>query len=195
MNEFLKLEYEQCLKLINYYDERHHSLLKYACGLSSAVPSLLLALWNIKDSDNKYFWLFSTLISFATTVSLLSIFTTLVQTRLYFVYPARQVNAIRKYCLLSNATDFLDNQMYLDTRFSAFKLLSTHTILNGFIALQIGVFFGITIFSYFFSKQMLSSLYLAFVFGGALSVFVFLLSAWYLYTKSKYHPDISIHNN
>ena len=46
MNDFLKTEYEQCLSLIKYYDERHHSLVKYASGLSSAFPSLLMAIYH-----------------------------------------------------------------------------------------------------------------------------------------------------
>jgi hypothetical protein len=195
MNDFLKLEYEQCLKLVCYYDERHQSLVRYACSLSSAIPSVLLALWNIKDGSNQYFWLFSTLISFATTISLLSIFTVLTQTRLYFVYPTRQVNAIRNFLLQNCAAPFLENQMYLDTKFNAFKWLSTHTILNAFIALQIGVFSGLTLFSYLFHEKMLSILYFSLLLAIAIATIVFSISSWYLYTKSKYHPDISIHNN
>ncbi len=195
MNEFLKIEYEQCLKLIVYYDERHQSLVKYAAGLSSGVPSILLAIWNLGGGANQYFWQFATLISGVTAISLLSIFTVLTQTRLYFVYPARQVNAIRKLLLQSIVPEFSENQMYTDTNFNAFKWFSTQTVLNLFVALQIGAFFGLTIFCCMFSLMtakylILVSLLLAVI----ITVTVFSLSAWYLYKKSSHHPDISIHN-
>jgi len=156
MNEFLKIEYEQCLKLISYYDERHQSLVKYASSISSAIPTLLFAIWNLGNGANQYFWQFATLISGITAISLLSIFTVLTQTRLYFVYPARQINAIRKLSLKNIAPEFCDNQMYLDTKFSAFKWFSTQTVLNGFIALQIGAFIGLTVFCSLFSIRVVT---------------------------------------
>jgi hypothetical protein len=115
MNEFLKLEYEQCLSLIKYYDERHHSLVKYSSGLSSAVPSLLLAVYQLSGSAVNYFWQFTTIISVVTTIGLLSLFTVLIQNRLYFIYPARQVNSIRKNSLENLVEANFENQMYLNT--------------------------------------------------------------------------------
>lgn len=198
MNEFLKLEYEQCLKLITYYDERHHSLVKYAAGLSSAIPSLLLAIWNLSNGANVYFWQFATLISVITAIGLSSIFTVMVQTRLYFIYPVRQVNAIREVSLADNevAKVFSNNQMYLSTNFSAFKLLSAHTVLNGFIALQIGAFFGLSLFCYMFDgvDEGTTLIYESVVAGLIVASAIFGLSAWYLHVMSKYHPDVSVHN-
>ncbi len=89
MDDFLKTEYEQCYSLIKYYDERHQALVKYASGLSGAIPSLLLAIYQLNGSAEQYFWKFTFIISLVATLGLLSIFTVLIQTRLYFIYPAR----------------------------------------------------------------------------------------------------------
>lgn len=193
MDEFLKIEYEQCLSLIKYYDERHQSLVKFSAGLSSAVPSLLLAIFQLGGQAATHFWEFTALISGVTALGLLSIFTVLVQTRLYFIYPARQVNAIRRVGLDSQ-TEFSDNQMYLDTTFSAFKWSSSHTLLNAFVALQIGAFSSLLTYSFYVGS--LTQGCIIFVTSGVglfVSVLVFGSSAWYLHTKSKKNPDESIH--
>ncbi|MFK5893115.1 MAG: hypothetical protein QM504_07825 [Pseudomonadota bacterium] len=194
MNEFLKIEYEQCLALIKYYDERHHSLVKYASGLSGAIPSLLLAIFQLGEKINPFFWQFTFIISLLTTIGLLSIFTVLIQTRLYFIYPARQVNSIRKHSLDEFNDCEFKNQMYLNTTFNAFKWSSSQTLLNLLIVLQIGVFTGLTVYGYMLSKGIevcvigtsLSS-------GILMSIILFGTSSWYLYKNSKYHPDKSIH--
>jgi hypothetical protein len=193
MDEFLKLEYEQCLGLIKYYDERHQSLVKFCAGLSSAVPSLLLAIFQLGSEVTPYFWKFTTLISGVTAIGLLAIYTVLIQTRLYFIYPARQVNAIRR-TVLSTHTGFTDNQMYLDTSFNALKWTSSHTLLNAFVALQIGSFISLVLYSVCWKS--LNTIYFASVtvgVGFVSACIVFGLSAWYLHTKSQYHPDRSVH--
>jgi hypothetical protein len=193
MNEFLKIEYEQCLSLIKYYDERHQSLVKFCAGLSSAVPSLLLAIFQLGGQAATHFWEFTALISGVTALGLLAVFTVLVQTRLYFIYPARQVNAIRRVGLESQ-TEFSNNQMYLDTTFNAFKWSSSHTLLNAFVALQIGAFLAVLAYSLYSGSATQGCV--IFVASGAglfFSALVFGSSAWYLHTKSKQHPDESIH--
>ncbi|WP_303903588.1 hypothetical protein [Thiohalomonas denitrificans] len=193
MNEFLKIEYEQCLSLIKYYDERHQSLVKFCAGLSSAVPSLLLTIFQLGDQAATHFWEFTALISGVTTLGLLSVYTVLVQTRLYFIYPVRQVNAIRRVGLDSQ-TEFTNNQMYLNTTFSAFKWSSSHTLLNGFVALQIGAFSSLSTYSlYADSTKPDCAVITAAGIGLFLSLLVFGISAWYLHAKSKQSPDKSIH--
>ena len=194
MNEFLKTEYEQCLMLLKYYDERHQSLVKFTSGLSSGVPSLLLAFYGLGGATVVHFWKFASLLSAMTAISLLAIFTVMVQVRLYFIYPARQVNAIRKAALEDVSELFTNNQMYLDTTFSAFKWASAHSLLNAFVALQIGAFVGLAIFGLYFESR--DTDYLVLVSGGgsiATASIVFGLSAWYLHAKSKYQADRSIH--
>ena len=193
MNGFLKIEYEQCLSLIKYYDERHQSLVKFCAGLSSAVPSLLLAIFQLGNNVAEHFWQFTAVISIVTALGLLAIFTVLVQTRLYFIYPVRQVNAIR-FTALQAQSVFTNNQMYLDTNFNAFKWLSSHTLLNAFVALQIGAFFAMSVYS--INIESLNPgclLWLAIGVGICGALVIFGLSAWYLNTKSKQHPDVSIH--
>lgn len=193
MNEFLKIEYEQCLDLVKYYDERHQSLVKFCAAMSSAVPSLLLAIFQLGNNVAVHFWIFTSIISLATALGLLAIFTVLVQTRLYFIYPTRQVNAIRRVALQTQNV-FNDNQMYLDTTFNAFKWTSSHTLLNGFVVLQIGMFIGLFIYSTFIGTEAQKYLlWLAACVGLLSSILIFGFSAWYLYSKSKQHPDASVH--
>ena len=193
MDEFIKTEYEQCLSLVKYYDERHQSLVKFCAGLSSAVPSLLLAIFQLGDDVAIHFWKFTAVISIGTALGLLAMFTVLIQTRLYFIYPARQVNAIRKEALIIQS-GFTNNQMYLDTNFNAFKWTSTQTLLNGFVALQVGLFVGLFIFSSYFNTVDIGCLsWYAVVSGLIFALTIFGLSAWYLISKSKLHPDASVH--
>lgn len=193
MDEFLKIEYEQCLSLIKYYDERHQSLVKFCAGLSSAVPSLLLAIFQLGNGVSVHFWKFTAVISIGTALGLLAIFTVLIQTRLYFIYPARQVNAIRLTVLQAQSV-FTNNQMYLDTEFSAFKWLSSHTLLNAFVVLQIGVFIAMSVYSMKIDTVNQNCLlWVAIGAGLFVALVIFGLSAWYLYSKSKQHPDVSIH--
>ena len=193
MDDFLKTEYEQCISLIKYYDERHQSLVKYCAGLSSAVPSLLLAIYQLGGDAVTHFWKFTSLISGVTAIGLLALFTVLIQTRLYFIYPARQVNAIRRVFLESQSV-FSDNQMYLDTTFNAFKWSSSHTLLNAFVALQVGAFAGLFVYSIDPDSSAQ-----AYVFSIAAAVcllvtaITFGVAAWYLHSKSKQHPDVSVH--
>lgn len=191
MNEFLKTEYEQCLALIKHYDERHYSLVMFSSGLSSAIPSLLLAIFQLGAGAASHFWQLTMLISIVTAVGLMSIFTVLIQTRLYFIYPVRQVNSIRKYSIEIEklGDENFQNQMYLNTSFSAFKWSSTHTLLNLFVALQVGAFVGLAIYS----SQSANQVGLSVLIGLLFSLLLFGFSAWYLHTNSKYHPDKSIH--
>lgn len=194
MHEFLKTEYEKCIELLRYYDERHHTLVMFTAGMSSGVPSLLMTLHGLTGTAAQYFWEFSALVSAITALGLLSIFTVIVQLRLYFVYPARQVNALRKMFLSETCGQFSENQMYLDTSFNAFKWNSAHTLLNVFVSLQIGAFFGLTLFCLNIKDtEKLLLIYYSGGFGTLAAITTFGLSARYLYTKSKQHADVSVH--
>ena len=118
----------------------------------------------------------------------------MIQTRLYFIYPVRQVNSIRRFSLKElNDSDFT-NQMYLNTSFNAFKWSSSHTLLNLFIAMQVGVFTGLGVYSYMVIKGAQGCVISTTLSIGILmTVLLFGSSALYLYKNSKYHPDKSIH--
>jgi hypothetical protein len=194
MDDFLKTEYEQCLSLIKYYDERHQSLVKYASGMSGAIPSLLLAIFQLGNGAGQYFWPFTLLISIVTTFGLISIFTVLIQTRLYFIYPVRQVNSIRRYSLEKLRDNMFENQMYLNTTFNAFKWTSSHTLLNFFVAMQTGAFAGLATYSALLMNQSNQCIIsLSILFGLLFSLVLFGASSFYLYKSSQYHPDKSVH--
>ena len=194
MDDFLKTEYEQCFSLIKYYDERHQALVKYASGLSGAIPSLLLAIYQLSGNAEQYFWEFTFIISLVATIGLLSIFTVLIQTRLYFIYPVRQVNSIRRYGLEQLEENIFNNQMYLSTSFNAFKWTSSHTLLNFFVSMQVGIFAGLTAYVYMLLKYpQQCTITIAVIIAVVFSLILFSASSLYLYVNSKYHPDKSVH--
>lgn len=194
MNEFLKLEYERCMDLVKFYDERHHSLMKFSAGLSSGVPTLLLGIYGLGTNITPVFWDVAAFICLITMVGLLSILAAITQTRLYFVYPARQLNAIRRESLLADAKDFTNNQMYLDTTFGAFKWNSSQTIQQAIVALQVGLFAGLALFAWnAISASRASNVIASSIVALLTAVLVFLISARYLWTRSAFHPDKAVH--
>ena len=194
MNEFLKLEYEQCMQLVKYYDERHHSLMKFAVGLSTGVPTLLLGIYGLGSNIAMVFWDVAAFICLVTMIGLLSILAAITQTRLYFVYPARQLNAIRRESLRTVANDFTDNQMYLDTTFNAFKWKSSQTIQQAIVALQVGLFAGLAMFAWNASSVVrTSNIFSSSIVALLTATAVFLVSARYLSKKSEFHPDKAVH--
>lgn len=194
MNEFLKLEYERCMDLVKYYDERHHSLMKFATGLSSSVPTLLLGIYGLGANITPVFWDVAAFICLVTMIGLSSIVAAITQTRLYFIYPARQINAIRREFLCTVAKEFTDNQMYLDTSFNAFKWSSSQTIQQAIVALQVGLFGGLAVFSWNAnSLARINNICISSVVTVLTASLVFLISAHYLMKKSQFHPDKAVH--
>lgn len=194
MNDFLKLEYERCMDLVKYYDERHHSLMRFAVSLSSAVPTLLLGIYGLGANIGTVFWNAAAVICLVTMFGLLSTLAAITQTRLYFIYPARQLNAIRGESLRTVAKSFTDNQMYLDTTFNAFKWNSTHTIQQAMVAIQIGLFGGVFVFAWNISVlAQVNNICISFIVALLVTSAAFLTSANYLVKKSSFRPDIAIH--
>lgn len=194
MNDFLKLEYEQCMGLVKYYDERHHALMKYAVSISSGVPTLLLGIYGLGANTTPVFWNAAAVICLVTMLGLVSILAAITQTRLYFVYPARQLNAIRAESLRTVAQNFTDNQMYLDTTFNAFKLSSSHTVQQAMVALQVGLFAGLFVFALNVpSLPRATNICIGTNVALSVAVAAFLTSAMYLHKKSSPQPDNSVH--
>ncbi len=147
MDEFLKTEYQACLDLLKYYDERHLSLVKFTTAISSSAVSLIFGFYTLSPSAHPYFWTFSGSLTGVAGVGLLAVLAGMVQNRLYFIYPARQVNAIRSAMLGQLTMDFSDNQMYLTTDVRPFTILSMHTLMNLLVALQIGTLLAFSWFA------------------------------------------------
>jgi len=194
MEGFLRVEYESCLGLIRYYDERHQSLVKFTTAISSSVISLVFGFRAFGADAQSHFWSFAAVLTAVAALGLLAVFVAMVQNRLYFIYPVRQVNAIRRAMLAKVASDFADNQMYTSTEVRAFKLFSLHSLMNVLVAAQIGVFIGVSWFSISFnSADLRSSIRWALVISSAFSIGLFALSGWYLTVSGRRHADQSVH--
>ena len=194
MDEFLKVEYEGCLDLLKHYDERHLSLVKFTTGVSSSAVTLIFGFYALSSDAHHYFWYFAAMLAGIAAVGLLTVFAAMVQNRLYFIYPARQMNAIRRAMLGKIVAEFSDNQMYLTTDVRPFKLMSMYTLMNFLVALQIGAFLA---FSWFAMTVDLAdvtpSIVRALVAAVSVAVLVFGLSAKYLVKLGQYYPDSAVH--
>lgn len=115
MDDFLKTEYEQCLSYMKYYDDRQLSFLKFSSGISGSVVSVIFGFHKLGGRATQFDWDFISLVAGVTTLSLLTLYIAMIQNRLYFVYPARQVNAIRRTMLKKVENEFNDNHMYTDS--------------------------------------------------------------------------------
>jgi len=142
-HDYLLKEYELCFEQLRFYDERHESILKYIVSLASAAATAQFAIYQYLHGANiAFFWslaLLSGLVFFSTVLLAMA----MLQNRLYFVYVARQINAIRGYLIRVAAGGFRDNQMYTSTDFPALKPFSVHTFQLLGAALISSVFGGV----------------------------------------------------
>jgi hypothetical protein len=195
MDDFLKIEYERCLDLAKFYDERQFSLLKVTAALSSGVISALTAIHALGDPFTAAFWHLAAFVSGITSLGLAALFVGMLQTRLYFIYPVRQVNAIRKHLLNKAAGGFNDNQMYLDTSFPAFKMGSAHSVMIGLAALQVSTFLAFVIFAVAITYlELLITTLLCLVVAVLGAILLFAGAAGYLRERGTLPADSGIHN-
>lgn len=127
-NEFLYKEYELNYEQLRFYDSRQESIFLYLFTLTSSVAAAQFAIYKLFSGATQGFYkchLFLSLIVFIATVLL---YLSMLQNRLYFVFTARQLNAIRKHLLENETPKFKDNQLYTSTNFPAIKLSSIHTM-------------------------------------------------------------------
>lgn len=193
MDKFEEIEYKQCLASLKYYDDRHLSLLKFATGISSAVPPVIFALYNLDIETDLEYWNFVTFLSLITALGLSALFVAMIQNRLYFIYPARQVNSIRKSQFLGKNPPIFQNQMYTDVDINAFKWMSSQTLMNLFVSFQISFFLGMAHFSINIEEfTNYSSIYSSLSVVVITALLIFCFSSLYLSVKSKFHPNISV---
>jgi hypothetical protein len=124
--EFLLKEFECCYEQLRFYDTRSSDLLKYLFSLTSAVAAAQFAVYKLTESLTQGFFSCHAFLSMVVFVATALLYGAMLQNRLYFVYTAKQLNAIRGY-LLTQIPDFKNNQLYTVTDFSAFKPRSVHT--------------------------------------------------------------------
>ena len=127
-NDFLHKEYDQCFQQLRFYDERQFHLLTYLCTLTSAVASAIFVLYQLLAKESYAFYAALMVLGLIVFVACVLLFLAMLQNRLYFVFTARQINAIRSHCLKHESPEFTDNQMYTSTNFPAAKPLSVHTM-------------------------------------------------------------------
>lgn len=127
-SEFLLKEYELCFQQLRFYDERHSDTLRYLFGLASAVATALLAVYKAIGGSGLGFYTYQALLSGVVFVAASLLFVSMLQNRIYFVKVARQINAIRKYMLATEAPKFRDNQLYTSTEMRALQGSSTQVV-------------------------------------------------------------------
>jgi len=188
--DFLKTEYTQCIDLVKYYDGRHIDLLKFASGLSAAVPTVVFSFFKLSDAAALGIWNFVTFIALVTAISLLAIFASMVQNRVYFIPPARQANGIRVK-LFPSGND-VKNLMYTSTSVPVLDIFSTQTTQMIFVAFQTAVFFGLADYSNRHSvvpsPSLTDSAWLTVKVAGGLMVLAFA----YLWFRGRQTADDSI---
>jgi hypothetical protein len=146
-HEYLIKEYELCFEQLRFYDERHESILKYVFGLTSAVATAQFAIFQLLQGATPAFYLCQAFLTLLVFLGTLLLGLAMLQNRLYFVYTARQLNAIRGYLMGVAAGGFKNNQLYTSTDFPALKPLSVHSFQLLGAALISSLFAGICAYS------------------------------------------------
>lgn len=143
-SEYLLKEYELCFEQLRFYDTRHEELTKYLFTLTSAVVAAEFALLEYLKATTPFFYLGLGVLSFVVFVATVLLYICMLQNRIYFVFVARQINAIRGYLMATDAPEFKDNQMYTRVDFPAFRFRSLHTVYLVGIVFVSSVFAGAT---------------------------------------------------
>ena len=198
MSGFLLKEYEECFAQLRFYDDRQLSLLKFSIAVSSSVAAGISALYRIFKIADGFFWLSVALICGVVSVGLFLIFVSMIQNRLYYIYPTRQVNALRKFLIESENREFLKhNQMYVKTDFSAFKWRSTQTLMIGGVAFLNSLSFGFAVFSNFKFLQIdfMNSVAIGILAGITFFAVIVFSGGKYLIEASRQRADKSVHEN
>jgi len=192
-NDFLLKEYEECFAQVRVHDETQKSMIGFTITIASLVPTVLLALYQISgEKINPIYWLLQSGVLFTTFIALLIVFTYLVQNRLYFIYPARQLNAIRRYFLEQNP-DFKKNQMYTDYKFSGFKWMSTHILILIGVTVIASIFWIGALFSFGLYLGLNHNYWISLFSGIIIFIAIITRAKYYLLEKSKKSADNAVH--
>jgi len=197
-NEFLYKEYEECFEQMRYYDDRQISLLKFSIILSSSIITAILAIDKIFPWNSSHFSLILVFLAFVVVSGNMLILFSMAVNRMYFVYPVRQVNAIRKFLMTAENPNFLPaNQMYLTTEVYALKPFSLHSLIMLTVAMLSAIFFSIFIFSLLrlYEMKPLNLILKYSVIAGIIFfiVEIIIVSIYFISQKDK-NCDQAIHN-
>jgi len=194
-DNFLYKEYELCFNQLQFYDNRQINLIKYLITITSSVATALFALYKFLEEPTQEFYLCQTFLTAIIFIVSVLIYLSMLQNRLYFVFVARQLNAIRKFFLENETSDFKDNQLYTSTDFPAIKHSSVHSLLFIGATILSSLFAGASIYSFLLYIQYGSLWWIGILgfivlfgieFGGGVA---------YLTSSGKKSADDAIHNN
>ena len=146
-NEYLLKEYELCFEQLRYYDTRQDNILKFLFSMTSAVATAEFAVYKISQGLTSNFYSCHIFLSSIVFIATVLLYVSLLQNRLYFVYIARQLNAIRRFLMATEANEFKENQLYTATNISAIKPVSIHTLQFLGTALLSSMFGGVIYYS------------------------------------------------
>lgn len=150
---FIHTEYQMCFEQLRYYDTRQEEILKYLITLVSAVATAQFAVFKLFEKPTPGFFSAQSFLSLVVFAGSVLLYLMMLQNRLYFVFVARQINAIRKHMLQTEAVKFTENQMPTSTSFSAFKWSSVHTFQLLGAAFISSLFAGASVFGLFHVAQ------------------------------------------
>ncbi len=124
---YLLKEYEECFEQLRFYDTRQTDFVKYYYALASAVIAAQFALLKFLTSTTNSFFDSLIALSFVCFIAGVLFYVAMLRNRVYFVFVARQINALRGY-LLKADPGFNLNQMYTTTELPTYRAGSLQTV-------------------------------------------------------------------
>lgn len=194
-SEFLLKEYGLCFEQLRFYDSRQQELLKYLFTLTSATAAAQFAVLQFLGKPTIVFFAAQGFLSLVVFTASLLLYLMMLQNRLYFVFIARQINAIRKHMLQTDAIAFAENQLYTSTSFSAFKWSSVHSFQMLGASMISSLFAAVSTFGILHAIKASGTLLSAvFVWLAVLATEVF-AGAIYLKSANKKGADTAVHQS
>jgi len=191
--EYLLKEYELSYKQLQYYDDRQNDLMKYTFTLTSSVATAQFAVFKFFNGVTKDFFTFQTTLSVIVFVSTLLLYLAMLQNRIYFVYMARQLNAIRGYLMATEAAGFHNNQLYTSTNFSPLKPSSVHTFQLLGVTFISSLFAGISAYAFSSALGNDCSIFIACIVAAVVEIAELLGGIIYLSSANKKTADHAVH--
>lgn len=192
-SEYLLKEYELCFEQLRYYDTRHGNILKYLFTLTSSVATAQFAVFKFLNGPTQGFFACQAFLSSIVFIATLLLFLSMVQNRVYFVYIARQLNAIRGHFMNNQPDGFSNNQLYTSTDFKALKPSSVHTFQLLGAALISSLFSGLSAYSIYPALGKPHSFATAVVVFVVVATTEIIGSIKYLHNVGKNSADNTVH--
>jgi hypothetical protein len=192
-NEFLYKEYELNYEQLRFYDSRQSSIFQYLFTLTASVATAQFALYKFLTAPTPEFYKCHLFLSCIVFIATILLFLSMLQNRLYFVFTARQLNAIREYLLKTDSPEFKNNQLYTSTKFPALKPLSVHTFQLVGAVLISSMFAGSAMYALFPILNKPPSWKWSILIFILIAIIEFLYGFIYLYTQDRKTADEAIH--